>query len=116
MLPRPALQFGVHELAGRARDTAALSALQSFRGQLLELAHEVGDLLFAVVNLARHLRVDPERELRAASHRFRDRFHHIERRLAEQGRSPSQATLEEMDALWEEAKRLPPPPSGKVTT
>ncbi len=68
------------------------------------LAHEVGDLLFAVVNLARHLRVDPERELRSASHRFRDRFHHIERRLAENGRQPKDATLEEMDALWEEAK------------
>jgi nucleoside triphosphate diphosphatase len=71
------------------------------------LAREVGDLLFAVVNLARHLGVDPERELRASLHRFRDRFHHIERRLGEQGRQPSQATLEEMDALWEEAKRLP---------
>lgn len=82
----------------------------------LALAQEVGDLLFAVVNLARHLRVDPERELRAASHRFRDRFHHIERRLADQGRSPTQSSLEEMDALWEEAKRLPPPASGKATS
>ena len=72
------------------------------------LAREVGDLLFAAVNLARHLKVDPERELRAALHRFRDRFHHIERRLAEQGRRPSEATLEEMDALWEEAKRITP--------
>jgi len=70
------------------------------------LAREVGDLLFAVTNLARHLGVDPERELRAAVNRFRDRFHHIERRLAEQGRTPSHATLAEMDALWEEAKRL----------
>jgi tetrapyrrole methylase family protein/MazG family protein len=70
----------------------------------LSTRHEVGDLLFAVVNLARHLTIDPERELRAATHRFRDRFHHIERRLAEQGRTPTQATLEEMDALWEEAK------------
>ena len=69
-----------------------------------EAAREVGDLLFATVNLARHLGVDPERELRAALHRFRDRFHHVERRLAEQGRSPSQASLEEMDALWNEAK------------
>ncbi len=68
------------------------------------LAREIGDLLFAVVNLARHLTIDPERELLAASHRFRDRFHHIERRLAEQGRTPPEATLEEMDALWEEAK------------
>ena len=71
-----------------------------------ELAREVGDLLFAVVNLARKLRVDPERELRATSHRFRDRFLHIERRLAESGRSPSQSTLEEMDRLWDEAKAL----------
>jgi MazG family protein len=72
-----------------------------------EQAREVGDLLFAAVNLARHLRVDPERELRATIHRFRDRFHHIERRLSEQGRRPSDAALEELDALWEEAKRRP---------
>ncbi|MGH7742517.1 MAG: nucleoside triphosphate pyrophosphohydrolase [Candidatus Eiseniibacteriota bacterium] len=71
-----------------------------------ELAREIGDLLFASVNLARHLRVDPERELRAALGRFRERFHHIERRLAERGATPSQASLEEMDALWEEAKSL----------
>lgn len=73
------------------------------------LAGEVGDLLFAIVNLARHLRVDPERELRAATHRFRDRFHHVERRLSERGMTPAQATLAEMDALWEESKALPPP-------
>ena len=70
------------------------------------LARELGDLLFAVVNLARKLGVDPERELRAALHRFRDRFVHIEQRLAESGRTPVQSNLEEMDALWEEAKRL----------
>ena len=80
------------------------------------LAHEVGDLLFAVVNLARHLVIDPERELRAACHRFRDRFRHIERRLREQGRQPKDATLAELDALWEEAKRLhPPSPAGEKT-
>jgi MazG family protein len=72
------------------------------------LAREVGDLLFAVVNLARHLTIDPERELRAASHRFRERFQHIERRLREQGRQPADATLAELDALWEEAKRQSP--------
>ena len=70
------------------------------------LAREVGDLLFATVNLARHLKIDPERELRGALGRFRERFHHIERRLAERGATPSQASLEEMDALWEEAKSL----------
>jgi MazG family protein len=73
-----------------------------------EVAREIGDLLFAAVNLARHLRVDPERELRASMHRFRDRFHHVERRLAERGRTPSGSTLEEMDVLWEEAKALGP--------
>ena len=66
-----------------------------------ELAREIGDLLFAVVNLSRKLRVDPERELRATMHRFRERFLHIERRLAEQGRTPLQSDLVEMDALWE---------------
>ena len=76
------------------------------------VAHELGDLLFAVVNVARHLRVDPERELRAASHRFRERFLHVERRLAEAGRTPSQSTLEEMDRFWDEAKRLAPGPAG----
>jgi MazG family protein len=70
------------------------------------LAHEIGDLLFAVVNVSRHLRVDPERELRAAARRFRERFLHVERRLAESGRTPAQSTLEEMDTFWEEAKRL----------
>ena len=69
------------------------------------LARELGDLLFAVVNLSRHLRVDPERELRATAHRFRDRFQHVERRLAETGRRPSDATLAEMDQFWNEAKR-----------
>jgi len=69
-----------------------------------DVAREIGDLLFAVVNVARHLAIDPERELRATTHRFRDRFHHIERRLAERGLRPSDATLELMDTLWNEAK------------
>ena len=69
-------------------------------------AREIGDLLFAVVNLARHLKVDPERELRVANGRFRERFGHIERRLIEQGRGFRDASLAEMDALWDEAKSL----------
>jgi MazG family protein len=85
------------------------------RGPSPALAREVGDLLFAVVNLARHLTIDPERELRAASQRFRERFQHIERRLREQGRQPSDATLAELDALWEEAKRQPSPPAAGET-
>jgi MazG family protein len=78
------------------------------------LARELGDLLFAVVNLSRKLGVDPERELKATMHRFRERFLHIEQRLAESGRTPTQSNLEEMDALWEEAKRLHHAPGGKA--
>ena len=74
------------------------------RKDATETAREIGDLLFAVVNLARHLGVDPERELRVSTRRFRDRFHHIERRLAEQGRSIKGTPLAELDELWEEAK------------
>jgi ATP diphosphatase len=67
---------------------------------------EVGDLLFAVVNLARHLGADPEAVLRATNAKFERRFGHIEDRLAAAGRTPGQSTLAEMDALWNEAKGL----------
>jgi ATP diphosphatase len=67
-------------------------------------AAEVGDLLFAVVNLARHLDADPEAVLRSTNQKFERRFGAIERALAERGKSPEQATLAEMDALWDEAK------------
>ena len=69
-----------------------------------EAAEEVGDLLFAVVNLARHLDVDPDTALRAANAKFERRFASIERALAGQGKAPHQATLAEMDTLWNEAK------------
>jgi len=68
------------------------------------VAEEIGDLLFACVNLARHVNVDPETALRAANAKFEGRFQRIEAWLAETGRTPEQSTLEEMDALWERAK------------
>jgi len=68
------------------------------------LSNEVGDLLFAAVNLARHLKVDPEAALRSANAKFVRRFRSIERALAEQGRNPAQASLDEMEALWQAAK------------
>ena len=71
-----------------------------------KLSDEVGDLLFAAVNLARHLDVDPEAALRGANAKFARRFAHIERRLAETGRKPEGTDLDEMDALWLEAKGL----------
>jgi ATP diphosphatase len=67
---------------------------------------EVGDLLFAVVNLARHLDADPEAVLRGTNRKFERRFASIERALQARGRSPQQSTLAEMDALWNEAKTL----------
>ncbi|MEM9750056.1 MAG: nucleoside triphosphate pyrophosphohydrolase [Pseudomonadota bacterium] len=67
---------------------------------------EFGDLLFVMVNLGRHLRVDPESALRRANAKFTRRFGHIERALAAQGRSPDTATLADMETLWAEAKQL----------
>jgi ATP diphosphatase len=74
------------------------------RGEAGELAEETGDLLFALVNLARHTGVDPELALRGTNAKFERRFGYIERALAAQGRSLEGASLKEMDALWDEAK------------
>ncbi len=71
------------------------------------VAGELGDLVFALVNLARWCDVDAERALRGTVARFVRRFGYIEERLAGRGQRPEDATLEEMDALWEEAKRKP---------
>jgi len=67
-------------------------------------AGEVGDLLFAVVNWARWLGVEPESALRGTNARFYRRFHYVERQAAAQGRALDEMTLPEMDALWEAAK------------
>jgi nucleoside triphosphate diphosphatase len=69
-----------------------------------ELAEETGDLLFAVVNLARHVGADPETALRGTNAKFERRFAYIERTLAARGRTLGEASLDEMDALWDEAK------------
>ena len=68
------------------------------------IAGEVGDLLFAVVNLARHLDADPEGVLRQTNLKFERRFAAIERALAARGKAPQEVSLAEMDALWNEAK------------
>jgi ATP diphosphatase len=69
-----------------------------------KIEEELGDLLFVVANVARHLKLDPEAALRGANQKFIRRFRHIEERLAAQGSSPAQSNLAEMDALWDEAK------------
>jgi MazG family protein len=78
-------------IAGRARDEAAV-------------LEEVGDLLFATVNVARLLGVDPESALKATNRKFRRRFRHVEEGLRERGRTPADSDLAEMEALWNEAK------------
>ncbi len=69
-----------------------------------ERLDEIGDLLFAVANLARHMKADPEIALRRANAKFERRFRFIEEELTRQGRTPAQSTLEEMDGLWNAAK------------
>ncbi|WP_259745139.1 nucleoside triphosphate pyrophosphohydrolase, partial [Pseudomonas protegens] len=69
------------------------------------ITDEIGDLLFVVVNLARHLKVDPETALRSANAKFDRRFRFIEQALRDTGRPVEDCTLEDLDALWGEAKR-----------
>jgi ATP diphosphatase len=82
----------------------ALAEQQTSGGVDPKVVEEFGDLLFVVANVARHLEIDPETALRGANDKFTRRFRHIEQSLAAEGRTPEQSTLEEMDALWDEAK------------
>jgi ATP diphosphatase len=88
----------LQEAIAAARDASPGEA------QRAHIEEEFGDLLFVLANVGRHLEIDPEKALRGANQKFTRRFRHIERRLAEQGRMPQQSTLQEMDALWDEAK------------
>jgi nucleoside triphosphate diphosphatase len=76
----------------------------ALEADLGEAAAEVGDLLFAAVNLARHLHADPETLLRQTNQKFERRFAAIERALAARGKVPQNSSLAEMDALWEQTK------------
>ncbi len=70
-----------------------------------KIEEEIGDLLFVVVNLARKLEVEPETALKRTNRKFRERFKFIERELKRRGRALEESNLEEMDALWNEAKK-----------
>ena len=69
------------------------------------IEHEIGDLLFAVTNLARHAGVDPEQAVRGTNQRFYQRFNYIEQQVAAQGRHLHDCSLQVLDALWDEAKQ-----------
>jgi nucleoside triphosphate diphosphatase len=89
----------IEEELGELRSELAAGTIDHAR-----VADELGDVLFAVANLARHCRIDPEAALRGTNDKFERRFRYIETRLAGLGRKPADATLEEMEALWQEAK------------
>ena len=101
----------LHKIREEADEIEA--ALDS--GDADELAAETGDLLFALVNLARHVGADPETALRGTNAKFERRFAYIERALAAKGRSLEDASLAEMDALWNEAKGAERPTAPTTT-
>jgi nucleoside triphosphate diphosphatase len=91
----------VQKIAEEANEIVEAQRSGAHAGRLND---EVGDLLFAVANLARHLGVDPETALRSTNAKFIRRFRQIEKVLKEKGRSLGQATLDEMEVLWQAAK------------
>jgi MazG family protein len=102
------VQEEIRELEAEARlkEPAPNATPPSTEQQQLQarIEGEVGDLLFTVVNAARFLKIDPESALRTTNRKFRRRFQWIERELKSRGRSPRESSLEEMDALWNQAK------------
>jgi MazG family protein len=93
----------VEKLAEEAHEIVEAKAAGASQAEIEE---EIGDLLFVVANLARHLKVQPEDALRAANEKFSRRFRFIEQSLRTQGKSPHNATLDDMEALWQQAKAL----------
>jgi MazG family protein len=93
--PRPESAVGVAGARGEKISPELRSRLED----------EVGDLFFVLVNIARYLSLDPESALRKTNRKFRRRFEYLEDRLREQGRKPSEASLDEMESLWQESKR-----------
>jgi len=94
----------VEEVLEKLKEELAELAEARKAGSPEALQDEIGDLLFVIVNIARFLKVDPEQALRGTNSKFRRRFGHVERGLEAQGKSPRDATVEEMEALWQDAK------------
>jgi MazG family protein len=103
-----------HELQEHLRDLPSACAHSTQKPEIppelrQHVEDEVGDLFFVLVNIARYLSVDPESALRKTNRKFRRRFGWLEEKLREKGRSLEEATLEEMEALWQQAKTLEEP-------
>ena len=96
--PEPILDK-IEEEIGELR--AALAS-----GDKAKVSDELGDLIFAVVNIGRHVKTDPEQALRGTNTKFRRRFHHIETTLAAEGETLEGASLERMEEIWQAAKAI----------
>jgi ATP diphosphatase len=96
--PEPILDK-IEEEIGELR--AALAS-----GDKAKVSDELGDLIFAVVNIGRHVKTDPEQALRSTNTKFRRRFHHIETTLAAEGETLEHASLERMEEIWQAAKAI----------
>jgi tetrapyrrole methylase family protein/MazG family protein/ATP diphosphatase len=102
----------VREVLEKLHEEVAELEAEIAAGDVESARKELGDVLFVCANLARELDVDPETALRETNDKFVRRFGHIERSLAGAGRAPADASLEEMDALWNEAKAAERSPAG----
>ena len=99
------LAAGLDASFERAESAAELrEALEEGRPE--KVSDELGDLIFALVNIGRHVKADPENALRGTNTKFRRRFNHIEKSLGENGETLEEASLERMEDLWQAAKRI----------
>ena len=95
----------IDEVVAKLQEEVAELEAEIVVGDRVKMTDELGDMLFVCANIARHLDIDPEAALRGANAKFTRRFEFIERSLAYAGRSPAEADLAEMEALWQAAKR-----------
>jgi len=97
------LQEEIEELRNAIKDHSALQD----EANHARVREEIGDLLFAATNIARHMQVEPEAALKLTNRKFRQRFEHIENALHARGQAFDQTSIEELEALWQEAKTKP---------
>jgi MazG family protein len=95
----------IHEVLAKLDEERTEFEAVMAEGPHERIEDELGDLLFVIVNLARFVKVDPEQALRRTNAKFRKRFSHVEQGIAERGKQLSDSSIEEMEALWQEAKR-----------
>jgi tetrapyrrole methylase family protein/MazG family protein len=95
----------LQEEVAELRTAIAVHADSNDEADHTHVREELGDLLFVVTNIARHLKVEPEAALKLTNRKFRKRFAYIEQRLRETGKGFDAVTIDELEALWQEAKR-----------